>query len=271
MSKRVSWLSAVMLVAVLLGGCLRAPLRGGGGSKPVGVAGRVEFGDTGLSLQATLTIGSQVLATDNGRFNATLSPGIYNYTVITLLGTHKGTVSVSEGNDIILRIPEFVGFNEAEYNAFLLWGGQTRRWENDRVIKVWIENNAQQQQDKAWNALQSWQDVLRDTIVFKKTDDQDDADLEIHWSDLPDAEGKCDFVYYHPDTGYLEHARITIALSQKDNDRVYLHLTGHCIGLNHSINDAYLMSSTGNATKIHTEEANYARLLYSLPAGVSEL
>ena len=156
MKKKSVWLSAVLLLmAVLMSGCVRAPIGGGGATR---VSGVVELGDTGLPLRASVTIGTQVITAENGHFTAMIRPGTHQYSVVTLLGTHSGTITVSPGKDVVLRVPEFSGFDVAEYNAFLLWAGQLRRWENDRVIKVWIENDSdtqEQHRNKAWNALLS--------------------------------------------------------------------------------------------------------------------
>lgn len=272
MKKKSVWLSAVLLLmAVLMSGCVRAPIGGGGATR---VSGVVELGDTGLPLRASVTIGTQVITAENGHFTAMIRPGTHQYSVVTLLGTHSGTITVSPGKDVVLRVPEFSGFDVAEYNAFLLWAGQLRRWENDRVIKVWIENDSdtqEQHRNKAWNALLEWQNVLHDEIVFTKIDERSKADLEILWDSLSDLDGKCEFVIYDGATGYIEHARMTISLSYKNSDRTYLHQAGHCIGLNHPINSTYVMSNSGGAVSIHPDEANYARLLYSLPSTAGEI
>ena len=265
---KTATLAVMLSLVALLAGCVNL-----GGSKYV--RGSVVFGDTGLPMIAEVRIGPKFVTTNTGRFVVDLEEGVYDYTVTTLLGTTSGTVAVQPGKGIVLRFPEFEGFSREEYNAFLMTESSngsyyTTRWDRNKAIYVWIypnEDIPEEAYDMVWQALYAWQEVLKDVIRFEQAKNASSADLTVRWgSDVSISHCRRSV---DTKTGLIEWAEIEMTMIRPDVSYPYLHEVGHCIGLEHATNPDYVMNGsllTPNHVAIHPEEADYARLLYSIPS-----
>lgn len=276
--KRYSLYVCIMMMAItLLTGCFAFITDLGD------ITGDVEFADTGLRLRSLVMIGSMVRNTSNGRFQIDLDVGRrYSWEVQTLLGQQRGTFVYNGAPNISLAVDAFAGWQPRQFNALLVsyptgdvvFNPVTLRWPYNKTVNVWIEtpgdntNISEHNYQNAREALEQWEGILNKALKFRIVDNQTTADLTIHFVEvLPDAVvGKCDR-YYDPRSGTIVAGHIEIARVAWEKRNVYIHEVGHCIGLNHSLDESHIMYEQLGLrnTRITDTEANYARLLYIIP------
>lgn len=265
--KRVYLGIVVLMVMTLASGCITMP-------KKNMVEVSVEYGDTGLPMVATVRLGNKVFTTENGRYVVDLEPGIYEYTVTTMVGSANGTVPVQAKTPITLRVPvDETLFDLQQYRYLLhhlsfkdMTTMVTYRWPYGKQIRVWLGSHpslTETDRQNFWDSLHEWAEVLDGIISFVPATSVDEADMEVRfggehtWCDLTQTDRK---------TGYLKWVGINIGDFHLHNPVVYKHEIGHCIGLNHGTDPTSIMTpGSSRRTGITESDRFYARLLYSVP------
>lgn len=278
------WISVVCLaVLALIAGACTSGLGGSSARNPHAFDGRVEFGDTGLTLLAnSIVLGDQVIKpSETGAFQGKLKPGTHKYAIDTYLGRYTGEIDYDGSGTVKLIVPEFEGWSEKLFDEMLIWSfGGSARWSRGDELAVWIQETADgfnvedEWAEMAWESLKEWESQLNRAFTVHQTHSPDQADIKYEWTtsaEINGAAGVCSIRYSisGPNRGSLIITQAKIAVEYADSIKLYLHESGHCIGLNHSSVNGHVMKqgSLYILDSLHPTEVKMAGLLYSVPKG----
>ena len=161
-------------------------------------------------------------------------------------------------------------------------GSQLKRWVErvDHPIRVWIApgDSVAGFRDSfavaVRNAFSAWEQS-EVPVRFAFVDSSADAEVRVDWAErLPDR--RAGLAHWWTDReGWLTKANIVLAMQLSDEGRaddtsvhrMALHEIGHLLGLEHSLNEADIMSAWVNANELTARDRATARLLYALRPG----
>jgi hypothetical protein len=146
-------------------------------------------------------------------------------------------------------------------------------------LRVWIQPSA------ADGFTESHRTIVRDAfdpwlatgipVGFDFTDDSAHAEILVTWVDRYESRTTGRTRWVHDQHGWIIGAGIELALAQPDGrtldseslQAIARHEIGHLLGLDHTADEANIMSARVRVTELSEADRNTVRLVYKLPPG----